>query len=201
MTQTRPSTVHAAAPCTGEKVWVWGGLRLWVQGCALLSSLLSGFSVKSVWLSLYIKGSPVLSKEKMKAACEKRWPPWWSWIPYATPGFLAATILLFVNYINSIPIAVLNTMIKSNLGKKVFVWLTLPGASRSLRKVRTKTQARVERGIMKEHCLLDSPRLMFSYFFYTAQVCLSRDEPALGWALLNKLAVKKPYKHGNTPIW
>lgn len=110
---------------------------------------------------------------------------------------------MFVNYINIISIAVIDTMIKSNLGKKVFIWLTLLGASSSLRKVRTKTQARVETGIMEEHCLLDFLRPMFSYlFFYIAQACLglSKYELASGWALLHKLAVKKPHKHAHRPI-
>lgn len=93
VTQMRPAIAHTAAPCTGEKVWVWGDLRLWVQACALLSSRLCG-----VCLSLYInKGSPVVSKEEIKTACGKRCQPWWPWTPYATLGFLAATVLLFVN--------------------------------------------------------------------------------------------------------
>lgn len=58
------------------------------------------------------------------------------------------------HYSTLISVAVTNTMSKSNLGRRGFIWIILPGFNSSLRDKKAGTQAGAEEGIMKKCCLL-----------------------------------------------
>lgn len=54
-------------------------------------------------------------------------------------------------FIIQLPDVIMNTMIKSNLRKKGFIWFKLPGHTQSSREVRAETQAKTEAETIEEY--------------------------------------------------
>jgi hypothetical protein len=80
------------------------------------------------------------------------------------------------HYSTLISVAVTNTMSKSNLGRRGFIWIILPGFNSSLRDKKAGTQAGAEEGIMKKCCLLAcSLWIIQSQLSYTTPDLLSRN--------------------------
>lgn len=79
-----------------------------------------------------------------------------------------------------LPVAMLNTVTKSNLGRKQLIWPIFPGHCPLLTKVRVETESGMETETTKECCLLTRSPVYVPLAFLDNSGSVPRDGTARG---------------------
>lgn len=100
-------------------------------------------------------------------------------------------------------VAMTNTLIKSNLGRKCLFQLTLSGHNPSLREVRAGTQGRSRDRNYSLRLLAGLLPGSVHWISYTASpTCLGIVPTLVGWALTHQSSIKRiPYRCGHKQVF